>query len=387
MSWYGGYGDWEPRVSAATKIARGQAAAKTLAKKENREPCPIRIEGRKIAKTFWGEKWCANLERYSQISNRLPRGATYVRNGSVADLVIEPGQIRAIVGGTDAYRVKISIQTLTPTTWKEISRDCAQEIDSLFDLLQGRFSEGVMQRLTRAEGGLFPRKNEISMSCSCPDSTTVCKHVAATFYGVAARLDHQPELLFKLRNVDHLELIGHVTSAANLDQAFDSSTTTPLSDSDLGSIFGIELESTESTDAPAALGKSVPKRRARNTKATSNATSTATSAAPPARPAAGHRKQPESIVPVHKKRPTRSTVKSVSKPVPALKLTKTSRKGVVPIKTVKSAEPVAKQASKRLKISTKKKTVDAKPKSASSKAVKPPAKRKRAAAVSATSRQ
>ena len=381
MSWYREYGDWEPRVSTATKIAHGHAAAKALAKKENREPCPIKIEGRKIAKTFWGEKWCENLERYSQISNRLPRGATYVRNGSVADLVIESGQVRAIVGGTDAYQVKISIQTLTPKAWKEISRDCAQEIDSLLDLLQGRFSEGVMQRLTRAEGGLFPRKNEISMSCTCPDSTTVCKHVAATFYGVAARLDLQPELLFKLRNVDHHELIGHATSAANLDQAFASSTTTPLSDSDLGSIFGIDLESTEITAAPATLEKAPPKSRAKKTKATV----TSTSKVLPARPAASRRKQPESIVPVPKKQPTRSTVKSVSKAVTAMKLTRTSKKKVVLVKTAKSAEPVAKPPSKRLGTSTKKKTVATKPKSViTSETVKSPGKRKRPATASAT---
>ena len=172
-----------------------------------------------------------------------PRGATYVRNGSVADLVIEPGCVRAIVGGSEAYSIKITIQTLKPAVWKAIGRDCAESIDSLFDLLQGRFNEGVMERLTQADGGLFPHKNEISMSCSCPDSAGVCKHIAATFYGIAVRLDQQPELLFKLRNVDHLELIGHATSAANLDRALSVSTESTLSDSDLGSLFGIELES------------------------------------------------------------------------------------------------------------------------------------------------
>ena len=140
MSWYGDYGNWPPRVPVATKIARGRAAAKKLAKKEGREPCPITIDGRKIAKTFWGLKWCENLDRYRDISNRLPRGATYVRNGSVADLVIEPGKVRAVVGGTEAYTVKITIQTLKEDVWKAIGLDCVR------DRFAVRFASGPLQR-------------------------------------------------------------------------------------------------------------------------------------------------------------------------------------------------------------------------------------------------
>lgn len=237
---YGGYGGWAPYVPVGQKIAQGHAAAKKLAAKEKRQPQPIKLDGKKIAKTFWGLKWCENLDKYQDIANRLPRGATYVRNGSVADLVIEPGRVRAIVGGSEAYTIAINIKTLPAAAWKSISRDCAQEIESLFDLLQGKFSDGVMQRLTQTDGGLFPRKNEITMSCSCPDYAGVCKHIAATFYGVAARLDQQPDLLFKLRNVDHLELIGHAANAASLDQALGNAGS--LADSDLSSLFGIELE-------------------------------------------------------------------------------------------------------------------------------------------------
>jgi uncharacterized Zn finger protein len=273
MSWYGDYGGWAPYVSVATKIARGRAAAKKLATKEKREPDPIAIQGRKIAKTFWGLKWCENLERYRDISNRLPRGATYVRNGSVADLLIEPGSVRAIVGGSEAYTVKITIQTLRTATWKAICGDCARAIDSLFDLLQGRFSDGVMQRLTDADKGLFPHKNEISMTCSCPDSAGVCKHIAATFYGVAARLDQRPELLFKLRNVDHLELIAHATDAANLDQALSGSGEA-LSDADLGDIFGIELESKAASSSVTARRASKRPAHSKPAKASAAASTT-----------------------------------------------------------------------------------------------------------------
>jgi len=243
MSRYGwGGGDWGPYVSAAEKKELGRKAAAKLAKKEGRDPCPVQAAGRELAKTFWGKKWCENLERYSSIANRLPRGATYVRNGSVADLVIESGRVRAIVGGSEAYTVTIRIGTLSSKTWKSIQRDCASGIETLLELLQGRFSTQVMTRLTQERGGLFPEKGEISMSCTCPDSAGVCKHIAAVFYGVAVRLDQQPELLFRLRNVDHLELIGRAGSAAALDEALGVSSQGEFAAGDLGNIFGIELD-------------------------------------------------------------------------------------------------------------------------------------------------
>ncbi len=262
MSWYGnGYGNFAPYVPVATKIARGHAAAKKLATKEGRSPAPVKIDGRKIAKTFWGTKWCEHLERFRDYANRLPRGATYVRNGSVADLVIEPGCVRAIVGGSEAYTVKIQIKTLLPAVWKAIGNDCASEIESLFDLLQGRFSDGVMTRLTRVEDGLFPRPNEITMSCTCPDGVGVCKHIAATFYGVGSRLDVRPELLFTLRKVDHRELIGHAASTANLNESLSTSEGVALSDGDLMDIFGIEMESpTRDTSAKKKPSKAKVKK-------------------------------------------------------------------------------------------------------------------------------
>jgi uncharacterized Zn finger protein len=224
------------------RIAKGIRAAQKLAKSEKREPSPVVVKTRDIAKTFWGKSWCDNLERYSDFANRLPRGKTYLRNGSVADLVIEPGVIRAIVGGSEAYKIVIKIEALKPYLWRSIERDCSQEIGSLIDLLQGKFSNDIMARLTRQQDGLFPAKNEISMSCTCPDGSIVCKHVAATIYGVGARLDSQPDLLFKLRKVNHLELIGKAATQENLDRALGAATGA-LEGEDLGSIFGIELDS------------------------------------------------------------------------------------------------------------------------------------------------
>ncbi len=244
MSWRGGwYGDFRPYVPVATRKANAEKHAAKVAKKEKRALAPVKIDGTKIARTFWGLAWCDNLERYSDYANRLPRGRTYVRNGSVVDLQIENGKIKALVAGSDVYTVTITIDTLKAPSWKKIKTDCSQSIASLIDLLQGKFDQGVMERLTQRDGGLFPKPGEIKMRCSCPDSAWLCKHLAAVMYGVGARLDLSPELLFTLRAVDHLELIGQAVTADNLDKTLGAGQQTGLADSDLGELFGIEIDS------------------------------------------------------------------------------------------------------------------------------------------------
>ena len=204
--------DWRPYVSVAER--RQQAARKMeKLKKQGHPVSPVTIEGRTIVKTFWGKAWCDNLERYSDYANRLPRGRTYVRNGSVIDLQIGPGEIKALVSGSEIYTVAVKVAPVAKARWKSICQDCAGAIDSLVELLQGRFSKGVMERICMQKTGLFPSPNEIKLSCSCPDWADMCKHVAAVLYGIGARLDQQPELLFRLHAVDEKELIAEAGDA------------------------------------------------------------------------------------------------------------------------------------------------------------------------------
>jgi uncharacterized Zn finger protein len=232
---------WKPYVSVAQRQAKAKRYATKLAKK-GRQILPVDIAGRKIATTFWGTAWCENLESYSDFANRLPRGRTYVRNGSVIDLQIERGCVTALVSGSEIYEIKIDVSPVDKTSWKNIKQDCSRAIDSLIDLLQGRFAKGVMERLTRQQGGLFPKPKEISVQCSCPDWAALCKHAAAALYGVGARLDGAPEMLFLLRGVDHLDLISQAVDGANLDAALASGEKGKLVGEDLGKLFGIEME-------------------------------------------------------------------------------------------------------------------------------------------------
>jgi uncharacterized Zn finger protein len=255
MSW--GWNS-KPYISAASKQLRAQKAAKALEKK-GRKLNPVRVDGRSIARSFWGKAWCENLESYSDYANRLPRGRTYVRNGSVVDFQILPGEIRALVSGSDLYRITIKIQPVKKVEWKALKTDCAGRVSSLIDLLQGKLSAQVMEIMTRRETGLFPRPVEIDLSCSCPDWAGMCKHVAATLYAVGARLDQSPELLFVLRGADHLELVTEATESVIMGvSSADGSAI--LAGEDLEEVFGIEIESTAKV-VPVGKTQSQKKRK------------------------------------------------------------------------------------------------------------------------------
>jgi uncharacterized Zn finger protein len=213
---------------------RRRKAVREAAKLESASP--VIIKGSQIATTFWGKSWCRNLERYSDYANRLPRGRTYVRSGCVVDLQISPQMVDALVSGTRLYTVKVKVSAISKPRWKAVCHDCAGAIDSLVALLEGRFSKVTMERLCQQKTGLFPTPAEIKFDCSCPDSARMCKHVAAVLYGIGARLDEKPELLFTLRDVDKQDLITNASLRLT-----KSKTAKYLETDDLSELFGIDI--------------------------------------------------------------------------------------------------------------------------------------------------
>lgn len=259
MGWY----SFKPYVSVAQRKAKAARHVAKLAK-SGKTCCPIRIEGRKICTTFWGSAWCDHLESYSDFSNRLPRGRTYVRNGSVVDLQIKPGMVTAVVCGSELYNINVQIKPLALSRWSALKSSCGGQIASLIELLQGRFSKGVMEIITHRERGMFPAPAEITLDCSCPDYADMCKHIAAVLYGVGARLDTEPELLFTLRQVDHLELIERAGSADSIGVAASSSRKT-IAAGELSEVFGIEMAAPASDPPPSPKpAKRNSDRRAKN---------------------------------------------------------------------------------------------------------------------------
>jgi uncharacterized Zn finger protein len=233
------FGTWKPTVPVAQRRAQAERQAKKLAK-GGRKLHPLDLQGRAIAYSFWGKGWCKHLENFSDYENRLPRGRSYVRNGSVCHLKVDPGRIEALVMGSSLYEVSVEIAPLPAASWSAIKQKCTGEIGSMLELLQGRFSGRVMSVVTARESGLFPQPGEMRFDCSCPDWASLCKHVAAALYGVGSLLDLQPELLFVLRKVDAGELVG---AEPGLPIA-EGSSQHQLPDDQLAAIFGIEFDST-----------------------------------------------------------------------------------------------------------------------------------------------
>ena len=228
---------WRTYVPVATRRAKARREMNKLRKK-GKDIAPVEVEGRSIARSVWGKRWCVHLESYSDYANRLPRGRTYVRNGSVCHLEIRPGRIEAIVSGSELYRVSVRIKELKAAHWKSIKARCSGQIASMLELLKGKLSDHVMGVVSDRDKGLFPKPREIDFSCTCPDWAAMCKHVASVLYGVGARLDRSPESLFLLRGVDAEELIAAEMTLPDAGAPGDDS----LADDALAGIFGIDID-------------------------------------------------------------------------------------------------------------------------------------------------
>ncbi len=268
MSYFG----WKPYVPVAERRRKAEKAA-AKARKAGAELLPVAPSRGAIANTFWGKAWSDNLERYSDYANRLPRGRTYVRNGSVIDLKITDGEVQAQVMGSSLYKVAVRVTAVAAKHWQSIGADCAGSIDSLVERLQGKLARAVMERICTPNTGLFPTPKEISFSCSCPDWASMCKHVAAVLYGVGARLDEQPELIFRLRRVDAKDLVSR--AGAGLPKSKHAPAAGKvLDDALLGDVFGIEMadvapakQSAAPREKPAAkMAKTPVKAAARTTR-------------------------------------------------------------------------------------------------------------------------
>ena len=323
---------YPPYVSVAERRRETEQRIATLAKK-GVHLSPITLDGKAIATTFWGKAWCANMEHYSDYEIRLPRGRSYVRNGSVIDLKIVPGAVEAKVMGSSLYTTTINISALPKERWQALSRDCAGTIDSLVELLQGRLSKGVMERMCRQGEGLFPTPREIKFDCSCPDGAYMCKHVAAVLYGVGARLDEQPELLFTLRNVDAAELVAQASDGLPLARK-STSKARVLDDASLSDVFGIDLAPAAEDDAQA--GGSPSARSVATPKPTGHKR-----AAAPAKDSASRIKK----APAKRKPPAKKSVPRK----PAAKNTATKKSPVKKLTTQKPVQkkPAEKQAAAR----------------------------------------
>jgi uncharacterized Zn finger protein len=275
-------------VSVAEKRARARRKLEQL-KKKHPDIRPVVVEGNTLVRTWWGKAWNGNLGKYADYANRIGRGRSYLRHGAVLDLQIKPGQVQALVQGSQGspYTVAIKIKPVSEPVWRQIRAACAGRLASLQELLEGRFPKGLTELFTAKGSGLFPAPQEIDFHCSCPDYAYMCKHVAAVLYGIGTRLDEDPGLFFVLRKVKMDDLITQAVrdkSERLLKQA-KKKTARVIDDTDLGEVFGIEME-----PAPAQKRGPATRRRPEN----SERTATSKAAAKAQRTTAGKeaRKKP-----------------------------------------------------------------------------------------------
>lgn len=244
------YGDYPEYVPVAERRKKAEKAVEKL-RKGTPDIAPIRIEGRAIAKTWWGKSWCSNLERYADYANRIDRGRSYVRHGAVLDLRLAGGKISALVQGSRAkpYKVEVSITPLVNEVWQEMVKACTGKIASLQELAAGKMPKALAELFMLKNKGLFPAPKEIEFSCSCPDGAWMCKHVAAVLYGIGARLDEDSSLFFTMRNVKMGDLITSSVAEKTKDMMEKAGRTGTgrrsrriMSDTDLSSKFGVDID-------------------------------------------------------------------------------------------------------------------------------------------------
>ena len=342
--------DWDyPRyISVAEKKANAARKLKQLRKKDPAVQ-PIVLEGWAIAKTWWGKSWNLNLERYADYSNRIGRGRSYVRHGAVLDLQIGAGQVKSLVQGsrTKPYSVTIKIKGITNAIWENMKAACAGKLDSLPELLRGKFPKTLGEVFTAQGRGLFPSPQEIGFDCSCPDWAYMCKHVAATLYGIGTRLDDDAGLFFKLRKVKIDDLIQQTLKdqSYKLLEKAEKMSSGKIAESDLSGMFGIDMEETMDLDLPKATNKvssaentsrKVIKRSKAKTAKRKSAIKTPapkrTSQLPPETSASKKRVKPAAIKAQLRNTTVRSRVKMkravLSDSAQVLKIIKCSRKGM-----------------------------------------------------------
>lgn len=202
-----GYYGFPAYVSVAEKKAKALRAIEILRKKDP-SITPVIIENT-LAKSWWSKAWNKNLESYADLKNRISRGKSYVRQHCVIDLKIQKGLIKAKVKGSASkpYTVEISIHTLSKQSKHELYTMCQRHIGSIEALSQGKFPKSLETLLCDHDQGLFPSPKELTFTCDCPDRALMCKHIAASLYGIGARLDDDPLLFFELRDIDVKDLI------------------------------------------------------------------------------------------------------------------------------------------------------------------------------------
>lgn len=230
--------DWDD--DRYVRVAKRKESAAETAKRLEAEGeilTPAKAHGKAIANSFWGRSWCKAIEGWNDYESRLPAGRSLLKNGGVIDLRIEENLVTAKVVADRLYEVRIFFRKQDEERLAELKKHLTGKLTSLIDLIKGELSDEVITEICSEKYGLFPDYGELKTSCDCLDDAVMCRHAAAALYGIAPRLDDEPELFFTLRGIKAEDFFD---SAEAIRQTGEDTAEIDLED--LSDTFGIDLE-------------------------------------------------------------------------------------------------------------------------------------------------
>lgn len=163
-----------------------------------------------FAKSWWGERWIETLESF-RLHSRLARGRSYARRGQVLRLEVAKSKVSATVQGSRPapYAVTIELRRIPTAQWRKVSKAMAARVAMAARLMAGELPPQAERCFTEAGVALFPKTaGDLITSCSCPDFSNPCKHIAAVYYLLAEEFDRDPFLLFRLRGLERSEFVS-----------------------------------------------------------------------------------------------------------------------------------------------------------------------------------
>lgn len=150
--------------------------------------------------TWWSGRFLRSLERLG-MTTRLRRGHAFFEAGRVVDFDVESAAVKSIVRDGDEYQCQIFFEPLSRMEWTEsLDRLAFQDLSAAALLTTGRMPPQIEEFFSPSGRRLLPQaESDLELHCSCPDRSVPCKHLAATAYCLAEKLDMDPWLLFLLR--------------------------------------------------------------------------------------------------------------------------------------------------------------------------------------------
>ncbi len=199
----------------------------------------------KTSKTWWGQSFITALEEFID-PGRLSRGRAYRTDKKVKQWDIKGGNVSAQMRGSinpyfdvyeePTYHISVSLSQISKQQWDNIVLSLGKNAGAICKLMMNEMPDDIEQSFKTASEHLLPTSyNDFQVSCSCPDGSVPCKHIAGVFYRLAEQLDHDPFLLFQLRGLSHKQLHNQLAKSplgeALLQSMQDVESTPPVQDS------------------------------------------------------------------------------------------------------------------------------------------------------------